>query len=56
MNLIRFIKQVQSLDKEALQALFEALLSKKRVVKYGTPEYANLDAQANIVCKLLIMK
>lgn len=56
MNMIRFIKQAQSLDPNGLRFLLEALLTKKRQAKFGTSEYANLQAQFDIVFKLLLGK
>lgn len=56
MNLIRFIKQAQSLDKDGLQLLFNALSTKLEAAKPGTSEWANIYAQFNAVYDLLRQK
>ena len=53
MNMIKFIKQAQSLDSDNLLVLIDALSIKYKAAKYGSLEEANIKAQMDAVCSIL---
>ena len=56
MNIVKFIKQIQSFDADKLEILENALLTKWLTTKLGSQERAHIQAQMEIVRGLLSKK